>query len=210
MTEASTSIVAPPDSPTPDQPRLLIIIASTRPGRAGLPIGEWVRDQAIAHGGFEVEVADLDEINLPMLDEPNHPRLHQYTLPHTRAWSATVAAADAFVFVMPEYNHGYPASLKNAIDFLYREWQYKPVGFVSYGGVVGGTRAVQMLKPVLAALKLVPMVEAVPITHFSTHLTEDYRFEATDGLNDAVDTMLTELRRWAIALRPLREPVKSA
>lgn len=207
MTEASTSTVASPDSPTPDQPRLLIIIASTRPGRAGLPIGEWVRDQAVAHGGFEVEVADLDEINLPMLDEPNHPRLYQYTLPHTKAWSATVAAADAFVFVMPEYNHGYPASLKNAIDFLYREWQYKPVGFVSYGGVVGGTRAVQMLKPVLAALKLVPMVEAVPITHFSTHLTEDYRFEATDGLNEAVDTMLTELRRWSIALRPLREPV---
>lgn len=207
MTEPSTPPVAQTDSPDPDQPRLLIIIASTRPGRAGLPISEWVREEVVAHGGFTVDVADLAEIDLPMLDEPNHPRLHQYTLPHTKAWSATVAAADAFVFVMPEYNHGYTAPLKNAIDFLFREWQYKPVGLVSYGGVVGGSRAVQLLKPVLAALKLVPMVEAVPIPHFSSHLTEDYRFEATDGLNDGIDGMLTELRRWAIALRPLRAPV---
>jgi NAD(P)H-dependent FMN reductase len=108
---------------------------------------------------------------------------------------------------MPEYNHGYTAPLKNAIDFLYREWQYKPVGLVSYGGVVGGSRAVQLLKPVLAALKLVPMVEAVPITNFSSYLSEDSRFEATDSLNAGLDTMLTELRRWALALRPLRAPV---
>jgi NAD(P)H-dependent FMN reductase len=207
LTDPSTPPVAQADFPDPDQLRLLIIIASTRPGRAGLPISEWVREEAVAHGGFSVAVADLAEIDLPMLDEPNHPRLHQYTLPHTKAWSATVAAADAFVFVMPEYNHGYPAPLKNAIDFLYREWQYKPVGLVSYGGVVGGSRAVQLLKPILAALKLVPMVEAVPITNFSSHLSEDSRFEATDGLNTGLDAMLTELRRWAIALRPLRAPV---
>ena len=97
-----------------ERPRLLIIIASTRPGRAGLPIGEWVRDQALAHGGFELDVADLAAIDLPLLDEPNHPRLHQYTHAHTFAWSARVAAADAIIFVMPEYNHGFNAALKNA------------------------------------------------------------------------------------------------
>lgn len=206
MTDPSTPSNVPTEAAAPARPRLLIIVASTRPGRAGLPISEWVRAEAVAHGGFEVEVADLAEINLPFLDEPNHPRLHQYTLPHTKAWSATVAAADAFVFVLPEYNHGYTAPLKNAIDFLFREWQYKPVGFVSYGGVVGGSRAVQQLKPVLAALKMVPMVEAVPIPNFSRHLTEESRFEATDVLNDGIVAMLTELRRWAIALQPLRPP----
>ena len=188
------------------RPRLLIVIASTRPGRAGLPIGEWVRDQAFAHGGFAVEVADLAEINLPLLDEPNHPRLHQYTQRHTKAWSSQVAAADAIILVMPEYNHGYTAPLKNAIDYLYREWQHKPVGLVSYGGVVGGTRAVQQLKPVLAALKLVPMVEAVPIVQYQQYLSEDERFTGSEALETAATTMLNELQRWAVALRPLRTP----
>jgi NAD(P)H-dependent FMN reductase len=111
-----------------------------------LPIGQWVRDRAVAHGGFEVELVDLAEINLPFLDEPGHPRLGQYTKPHTKDWSARVDAADAFVFVTPEYNYGMPGSLKNAIDYLHREWAYKPVGFVSYGGIAAGTRAVQMTK----------------------------------------------------------------
>ncbi len=196
-------------SPTSDgaaRPTLLIVIASTRPGRAGLPIGEWVRDQATAHGGFAVAVADLAEINLPLLDEPNHPRLHQYTQPHTTAWSAQVAAADAIILVMPEYNHGYTAPLKNAIDYLYREWQHKPVGLVSYGGVVGGTRAVQQLKPVLAALKLVPMVEAVPIVQYQQYMSEEERFTGSEALETAATAMLNELQRWSAALRPLRSP----
>jgi NAD(P)H-dependent FMN reductase len=183
-----------------------MVIASTRPGRAGLPIGEWVRDQALAHGGFVVEVADLAEINLPLLDEPNHPRLHQYTRQHTAAWSAQVGEADAFVFVLPEYNHGYTAPLKNAIDYLYREWQYKPVGLVSYGGVVGGTRAVQQLKPVLTALKLVPMVEAVPIVQYQQYMSEEHQFAGSEALVTAATTMLNELLRWTVALQALRTP----
>jgi NAD(P)H-dependent FMN reductase len=131
------------------KPRLLIIIASTRPGRVGLPVGQWFHERATSHGGFEVEVADLAEWNLPFMDEPNHPRLRQYTQPHTQRWSATVDRADGFVFVMPEYNNGFNAPLKNAIDYLYQEWQYKPVGFVSYGGTSGGLRAVQMAKLVV-------------------------------------------------------------
>jgi NAD(P)H-dependent FMN reductase len=195
-----------PDLAKADRPRLLIVIASTRPGRAGLPIGVWVRDQAVAHGGFAVEVADLAEINLPLLDEPNHPRQHQYTLAHTKAWSAQVAAADAIIFVMPEYNHGYTAPLKNAIDFLYREWQHKPVGLVSYGGVVGGTRAVQQLKPVLAALKMVPMVEAVSIIQYQQYLSDERQFAGSEALAAATRTMLDALLHWQAALRPLRVP----
>jgi NAD(P)H-dependent FMN reductase len=188
------------------RPRLLIVVASTRPGRVGPVVADWVRARAVAHGGFEVAVADLAAINLPLLDEPNHPRLDQYTQPHTTAWSATVDAADALIFVMPEYNHGYTAPLKNAIDYLYREWQHKPVGLVSYGGVVGGTRAVQQLKPVLAALRMVPMVEAVPIPYVQQYLSDEQRFLATDALDEAATAMLMALARWAAALRPLRAP----
>src|SRR4051812_15701392 len=95
------------------RPTLLIIIASTRPGRVGLPVGEWIRDRALAHGAFNVEVADLAEINLPFMDEPHHPRLGNYVHQHTKDWSARVAAADAVIFVTPEYNYGFTAPLKN-------------------------------------------------------------------------------------------------
>jgi NAD(P)H-dependent FMN reductase len=125
---------------------LQIIIASTRPGRAGLPIGQWFHERALGHGGFDIDLVDLADLNLPFMDEPSHPRLRRYTHQHTRDWSARVEAADAFVFVTPEYNHGFNAPLKNAIDYLHDEWRHKPVGFVSYGGVAAGTRAVQMLK----------------------------------------------------------------
>ena len=116
----------------------------------------------MARGGFTVEVLDLAEIGLPMLDEPNHPRLGNYTHEHTKAWSASIAAADAFVFVMPEYNYSFNAPLKNAIDYLWAEWQHKPVGLVSYGGVSGGLRAAQKVRQVVTSLSMVPLVEAVP------------------------------------------------
>src|SRR5689334_11406739 len=144
-------------------PRLMVIVASTRPGRVGLPIGQWFAERAAEHGAFTVDLVDLAEINLPFFDEPLHPRLRQYSHQHTKAWSARVDGADAFVWVTPEYNHSFNAPLKNAIDYLNQEWQYKPVGFISYGGVSAGTRAVQMLKPVAAVLKLVPAVTNVVI-----------------------------------------------
>ena len=139
-------------------PRLTIIIGSTRPGRAGLPIATWFADRARSHGGFDVAVVDLAELDLPLLDEPEHPRLRRYVHEHTKAWSACVDAADAVVMVTPEYNHGYPAALKNAIDYLHEEWQDKPVAFVSYGGISAGTRAVQQLKQVVTTLKMLPVV----------------------------------------------------
>src|SRR5207302_3397580 len=159
-------------------PRLAVIIGSTRPGRAGLPIGQWFVERARAHGGFEVEVADLAEIDLPLMDEPNHPRLHRYTQQHTKDWSARVERADAIVMVTPEYNYGYPAALKNAIDYLHDEWRDKPVGFVSYGGVAAGTRAVQQLKQVVTTLRMVPVVESVNIPFFAQFIDEDGRVQA--------------------------------
>jgi NAD(P)H-dependent FMN reductase len=126
---------------------LSVVIASTRPGRVGLPVGRWAAETASAHGGFQVEVADLAEVALPMMDEPHHPRLGQYVHEHTLRWSALVDAAGAFVFVTPEYNHGPAASLLNAVAYLFREWLYKPVGFVSYGGVSAGLRGVRESGP---------------------------------------------------------------
>jgi NAD(P)H-dependent FMN reductase len=186
-------------------PTLTVIVGSTRPGRAGAPIAEWFVERARAHGGFDVEVADLAEIGLPLLDEPNHPRLGQYTKQHTRDWSATIDHADAVVFVTPEYNYGYPATIKNAIDFLHREWRDKPVGFVSYGGVAAGTRAVQQLKQVVTTLRMVPVFESVNIP-FHAQFIKDGTFEANDLVNQAADTMLDELVRVEAALHPLRAP----
>jgi len=188
------------------KPTLQIIIGSTRPGRVGLPVAEWLRDRAVAHGAFEVELIDLAEVNLPFMDEPNHPRLGQYLHQHTKEWSATVERADALVFVTPEYNHGFNAVLKNAIDYLHHEWRYKPVGFASYGGVSAGTRAVQMLKQVVTGLKMLPVVEAVTIPFVNEFLDEEGRLRPNAVMNQAADAMLDELARLAATLQGLRAP----
>ena len=189
-------------------PRLSIIIGSTRPGRAGLPIADWFADRARGHGGFEIDVVDLAELNLPILDEPNHPRLRQYTHQHTKDWSARVAGSDAFVIVTPEYNHGYSAPVKNAIDYLHHEWHYKPVGFVSYGGVAAGTRAMQQLKQVVTALRMLPLTDAVNIPFHTQFLDDDGRIQANEVMEQAADVMLDELLRVEATLRPLRESVE--
>jgi NAD(P)H-dependent FMN reductase len=185
-------------------PTLTVIIGSTRPGRAGLPIAEWFIERARAHGKFDVRVADLGELDLPLLNEPNHPRLGQYTLQHTKDWSATVSASDAFVMVTPEYNYGYPAALKNAIDYLHNEWKYKPVGFVSYGGVAAGTRAVQQLKQVLTTLKMFPVFESVNIPFHTQFIDDEGRVQPNETMELAADAMLDELLRTEEALHPLR------
>ena len=188
-------------------PQLMIVIASTRPGRVGLPVAEWFRERAEEHGGFAVGLVDLAELQLPLLDEASHPRLRQYTQQHTHDWSAMVDDADAFVFVTSEYNYGYPAALKNAIDYLHHEWQYKPVGFVSYGGVAAGTRAVQQLKQVVGAVRLVAVVEAVNIPFVAQFIDNHGVLQANDVMEQAARAMLDELVRVQAALAPLRVKV---
>jgi NAD(P)H-dependent FMN reductase len=182
----------------------MVVIASTRPGRVGLPVGEWFAERARAHAGFQLEVVDLAELDLPFMDEPNHPRFHEYTQQHTKDWSAQVQAADAFVFVTPEYNYGFNAPLKNAIDYLHVEWQYKPVGFVSYGGVAAGTRAVQMLKLIVTTLRMTPVFEAVSIPFVAQFLDDEGELQANETMENAATAMLHELVRVAAALAPLR------
>jgi NAD(P)H-dependent FMN reductase len=189
--------------------KLGIIVASTRPGRVGLPVAQWFDAVARAHGGFDtVELIDLAEVALPFMNEPNHPRLGQYTHQHTRDWSALVADVDAFVFVTPEYNYGFNAELKNAIDYLHTEWQYKALGFVSYGGVSAGTRAVQMTKQVVTALKMTPVAEAVAIPFVHQFIDDEGALVANEIMSAAAKSMLDELVRVDAVLRPLR-PVRA-
>lgn len=153
--------------------RLMIIVGSVRPGRVTLPIATWVKQRAEAHGGFEVDFVDLAELNLPFMDEPVHPMARQYSKPHTFAWSERVDAADAFIFVTPEYNHSYSPVLKNAIDFLNREWWRKPLAYVSHGGVSAGTRGVVALDQGINGLGLVKVGANLELNFPKTFLVDD-------------------------------------
>lgn len=181
----------------------MVIVGSTRPERVGLRVAEWFGERVTEDGRFELDLVDLEVLALPFLDEPEHPRFRRYTKPHTIAWSERVGAADAVVFVTPEYNHSFPAPLKNAIDFLSVEWGYKAAGFVSYGGVAAGTRAVQSLKPVVSALRMMPVTAAVAIPWIGQRF-EDGRFQPDQPIEDSVGLMLREIGRVALALRQIR------
>ena len=183
--------------------KLGVVVASVREGRVGLPIAEWFVERARQHAGFDIELLDLKIINLPMFAERTHPRLQQYESEQQKAWSATVARFDAFVFVTPEYNYSTAPALLNALDYLSAEWAYKPVGFVSYGGISGGLRAVQMTKQTVTALRMMPIAEAVSIP-FVAKLVEDGAFTHTDVHDKSAAAMLDELVRWAAALATLR------
>jgi NAD(P)H-dependent FMN reductase len=184
---------------------LQVIVCSTRPGRVGPAVGAWMREQAATHGQFAVELVDLADFELPVFDELQHPRLRKYRHEHTQRWSESVERADAFVFVTPEYDFSMPAALLNALQFLYHEWTYKPVGFASYGGASGGMRSVQMTKQVVTTLKMVPIQEAVTITLISEYLNKETgAFVPDEKHRKAALAMLDELHRWAVALKPMR------
>lgn len=182
--------------------RLMIVVGSVRPGRIGLPIAEWVRARADARG-IEVDFVDLVDLALPWLDEPEHPRLRKYTRPHTIAWSERVDAADAVLLVTPEYNHSFSPALKNAIDFLNREWWRKPVGFVSYGGVSGGTRGVVALAEVVATLGMVRVGANVEI-NFAGRSIADGVYSPGEKEAALLEKQLTELEQLAAPLAALR------
>ncbi|CUU55157.1 NAD(P)H-dependent FMN reductase [Parafrankia irregularis] len=188
------------------RPLLQIIIASTRPTRAGAAVGAWIADAARAQGGFDVEVVDLVDVDLPIFNEPNHPMTGNYVHEHTKRWSATISRAQAFVIVTPEYNHSFPGSLKNALDYLSREWRYKAVGLVSYGGVSAGLRAVTQLKPVLAALRMVPVTDAVSVPFLGQRLDESGAFRSDELIDASAKRMLDELVTVGTALIPLQSP----
>lgn len=184
--------------------KLQTIIASTRPGRIGPAVGKWFHDFAEAQGLFECSLVDLADFNLPVYDEPQHPSKQSYEHEHTKAWSRSVAAADAYVFVTPEYNYSPPPSLVNALDYLYVEWNYKPCAFVSYGGVSGGLRSAQAARLMVSTLKMMPLPEGVMIQMPWQQLDEDKQFQGGPLQENSAKTMLAELAKWAPALKAMR------
>lgn len=187
-------------------PTLQIITASTRPTRVGIKISEWFRDCAVEHGVFAIDFADLAEINLPFLDEPKQPSDGDYIHQHTRDWSTRVARADAFAIVMPEYNRSFNAPLKNALDLLYSEWAYKPVGLISYGGVAGGARAAASLLPTLTTLSLTVIPATITIPFVAKLLDENGELSPSQPMQRGAPRMLDELARLAPLVARLRPP----
>jgi NAD(P)H-dependent FMN reductase/ribosomal protein S18 acetylase RimI-like enzyme len=186
--------------------RIVILVPSTRPGAFGPVIADRLNETLTpVAGGLSLELVpvSLADLELPFLDEEEHPSAGVYRNEHTRRWSAIVDAADGFIVVTPEYNYGMPATLKNALDFVSREWAWKPVGFVSYGNTSAGTRSVQHAKQIVTTLRLVPIGATVAIR--ISEAVKNGRLRPDVGRDQAAVRLLEELSRVSHALRPLRE-----
>jgi NAD(P)H-dependent FMN reductase len=187
-----------------DVVRVAIITGSTRPGRNNLAVAAWVHREAKKRKDAEFELVDIADYDLPLLDEPMPPMLGQYIHAHTRIWSEKIKSFDAYVFVTPEYNHGASGALKNAIDYLGREWQNK-AGFVSYGGHGNGVRAVEHLRLVMAELMVATVRAQVALSLFTDF--EGFRtFKPGSQRESEVLAMLDQVIAWGRALKTVREP----
>jgi NAD(P)H-dependent FMN reductase len=184
--------------------RIGIILGSTRPGRNGEAVARWVADIASTRSDAQYELVDIKDFNLPLLDEAVPPSRGQYSKQHTKAWAAKIASFDAFVFVTPEYNHGTSGALKNAIDFLFAEWNNKAAGFVGYGSA-GGTRAVESLRLVMGELMVADVRAQVALSLF-TDFENFSTFKPAPMQQQALRAMLDQVVAWGSALKPLRQP----
>lgn len=182
--------------------RIAIIIGSTRPGRNSEAVAKWVYEIAKKRNDAEFELVDIMDYNLPLLDEPVPPSMGQYSKEHTKKWSAKIASFDGYVFVTPEYNHATSGALKNAIDYLYNEWNNKAAGFVGFGSV-GGTRAVENLRLIMAELQVADVRAQAAFSLF-TDFENFSVFKPADHHTGTVNTMLDQVIAWSGALKTLR------
>ena len=182
--------------------KVAIILGSTRPGRNGEAVSRWIHDIAKKRNDANFDLVDIKDFNLPLLDEPIPPSIRQYSNEHTKIWSAKIDSFDAYIFVTAEYNHGIPGALKNAIDFLFKEWNNKVAGFVSYGSA-GGVRAVEQLRLVMAELKVATVRAQVPLSLF-TDFENFTKFKPAPFQEKSVNTMLDEVIAWGGVLKTLR------
>ncbi|HEY1179692.1 MAG TPA: NAD(P)H-dependent oxidoreductase [Phytomonospora sp.] len=201
--------------------RIAIVIGTTRPGRRSAAVARWAHDAAVAHesvtgGAVAVDVVDIAEFGLPLLDEAVPAAWGQYANPHTLKWAETVASYDGFIFVTPEYNHAMPASLKNAVDYLFAEWHDKAAGFVSFGSALG-VRAVEQLRLTLAELKVATVRTQVALSVYQDFEFTDPTDPADPGVvapgphhTETLHEMLGELVSWSGALKSLRTPAAAA
>jgi NAD(P)H-dependent FMN reductase len=183
--------------------KIAVIIGSTRPGRNGEAVAKWVYELAKKRSDAEFELVDIKDFNLPLLDEPVPPAMGQYSKPHTKLWAAKVNSFDGYVFVTPEYNHSISGALKNAIDFLFREWNNKAAGFVSYGSA-GGARAVEQLRLVLAEVQIATVRNQVLLSLFTDF--ENYSVFKPDPRHEkSVNAVFDQVIAWGGALQTLRK-----
>ncbi len=179
-----------------------IIVGSTRPGRKSITVADWVYEIAKKRTDAEYQLVDIAEYELPLLDEPIPPAMGQYSKPHTKKWAEKITELDGFVFVTPEYNHSIPASLKNAIDFIYAEWNNKAAGFVSYGSA-GGSRSVEHLRQVMAEIQVADVRAQVMLSLFSDF--ENFSIFSPDPRHESsINTMLDQVVKWSGALKTIR------
>ena len=179
-----------------------ILIGSTRPGRKAEAVAKWAHGIASKRGDAQFELVDLQAFDLPLLDEPVPPSLDKYSKPHTKAWAEKIAGYDAFVFVTPEYNHGPSGALKNAIDYLYKEWNNKAAGFVGYGSA-GGSRAIEQLRQVLSEVQIAHVRNQVMLSLFADF--ENFSTFKPAALQEpALKAMLDQLVPWAEAMKQVR------
>ena len=184
--------------------KIAIVLGSTRPGRRGAAVARWVLEQAVTRGAADYELVDLADVPLPNLDEPMSPTLGVYQHEHTRSWAAKVAEFDGYVFVTPEYNHSIPGVLKNALDFVYGEWNDKAAGIVSYGGGdPGGARAAEQLRLILGELQIADVSEQVALS-FRTDFEDSSSFTPGSWQPRALSKMLDQVESWSRALEPVR------
>lgn len=182
--------------------RIAIIVGSTRPNRNARDVAEWVHENAPQASDVEFELVDIADFDLPLLDEPMPPAMGQYENEHTKIWAEKIASFDGYIFVTPEYNHSVPAALKNAVDYLYAEWNNKAIGFVSYGSA-GGTRAVEAWRLIAAELQMAD-VRAQVFLSFSTDFADMTTFQPTEASTGALQGVFGQVTAWAQALETLR------
>lgn len=184
--------------------KIAVIIGSIRPNRVGNNVGEWFIEQVKSTDDVDFDLIDLKDINLPLLNEPDLPAKGNYTNQSTKEWSKKIASYDGFVFVTPEYNHGYSPVLKNAIDTIYSEWAKKPVAFVAYGSL-GGVRAVEQLVQVAAQINMVPLPSSqINIIDIWAAFNETGQLNS-ENIRGSVEKLLDNLIWWATLLRQARK-----
>lgn len=182
--------------------KIAIIVGSTRPGRSGFAIAQWVYEIARSRNDASFEIVDIADYNLPLLDEPEFPKLQQYKNSHTKMWSQKIASFDGYIFVTPEYNHATSGALKNAIDYLYHEWNNKAAGFVGYGAA-GGVTAVENLRMIMAELKIAHVRSQVRISLYNDF--KDFKILKPASFQiKAANDMIDQVLAWSGALKTLR------
>lgn len=186
-----------------------ILTGSVRPGRFNIQPATWIYEIAKKRSDISVELIDLEKVNLPFLDEPVPPSMNQYSKEHTKAWSKTISETDGFIFVTPEYNHSYSPVLKNAIDYVWHEWNYKPVSYISYGSLAGGSRAVEHLRGIAAETKMYDLREQILLPNYWEHVDENGTFQFNERHEKSANDMLDALIFWSEKMKPAREELQT-